>query len=94
MFEDFIITNHIAERYCQRIGADKKEVLKRIKRDLHFTKVKRIVNNGNHRHVFTYNSKEFIFKKDKKQWILKTIIKRSRSNNEYAIKKRLTSNAT
>lgn len=88
MFEDFIITNHIKERYKQRIGASEKEIVKRIKKDLHFTKVKQIVNVGNTRHVFTFNSKEFIFVNDNGKWILKTIIKRNRERNPIAIEKR------
>ncbi|UDY80670.1 hypothetical protein [Geobacillus phage GR1] len=88
MFEDFIITNHIKDRYKQRVGADEKEIIKRIKKDLHFTKVKQIINVGDIRHVFTFHSKEFIFVKDGSKWILKTIIKRSRNNNRQAIEKR------
>jgi len=88
MFEDFIITNHIKERYKQRIGASEKEIVKRIKKDLKFTKVKRIVNIGNVRHVFTVNSKEFIFVKDGSKWILKTVIKRNRENTKKVIEKR------
>lgn len=94
MFEKFIVTNHITKRYFERIGANKKEVYRRIQRDLHFSKVKRIVNIGNHRHIFTLHSKEFIFKKDGPNWILKTIIKRSRNDNDYAIQKRLKSEQT
>lgn len=88
MFEDFVITNHIIDRYEERIRAKRDEVIKRIKRDLHFTKVKKIVNKGNIRHVFTYNSKEFIFVKDGATWILKTIIKHNRERQPSIIKKR------
>lgn len=88
MFEDFVITDHIIERYYQRVSQSEKDIKRRIKRDLHFTKVKQIVNVGNVRHVFTWHSKEFIFVKDGSKWILKTIIKRSRANNQYAIQKR------
>lgn len=91
MFEQFIITNHVVERYLERVGAKKKDAVRRIKRDLHYTKVKKIVNKGNYRYVFTWNSKEFIFKKDKGRWILNTVIKRSRSNNDKAIQERLNS---
>lgn len=88
MFEDFIITNHAKERYKQRVRVSEKEIIKQIKKDLHFTKVKQIINIGNIRHVFTFHSKEFIFVKDGSKWVLKTIIKRSRSNNRQAIEKR------
>jgi len=89
MLENFIVTDHMLERYAQRVGSDKKETYRRIRKDLHFTKVRRIVNDGNHRHVFTLNSKEFIFKKDGNIWILKTIIKRSRQRNPIAIQQRI-----
>lgn len=90
MFEDFIITDHAIQRYKERVDDEEKDVIRRIKRDLYFKKIRRIVNNGNVRHVFTANSKEFIFVKDKKKWILKTVIKRNRETNKLAIKRRMT----
>jgi hypothetical protein len=92
MFEDFIVTDHALKRYCQRVLHDddeKEEVIRRIKRDLYFKKIKRIVNNGNTRHVFTWHSKEFIFVKDRNKWILKTVIKRTRAKNPKAIERRI-----
>lgn len=89
MFDRFIITDHFMGRYEERVGGNKKELEKKIKRDLHFTKVKRIVNDGDHRHIFTRNSKEFIFKKDGNIWILKTVIKRNRRRNPKAINQRV-----
>lgn len=90
MFENYIITNHVVERYFERIGSKKKDVIKRIKRDLHYSKVKRIVNIGNTRHVFTINSKEFIFVQRRSgRWVLNTVIKRSRQNTDKAIQYRL-----
>lgn len=94
MFEDYIITNHAMQRYMERVDFNPKEVIKRIKSDLYFKKVKRIVNNGNTRHVFTFNSKEFIFKNDCGTWILKTVIKRNRGTNPLAIEKRQFQSAT
>ena len=90
MFENYFITQHAIERYAERVSFDKKDIIKRIKHDLHFSKVKRIVNHGNIRHIFTYNSKEFIFIKDgqRNTWILKTVIKRSRKTQPYAMRKR------
>lgn len=85
MFEEYIITNHVIERYKERIGEQDKEVVKRIRKDLHFTKVKKIVNEDNIRHVFTFNSKEFIFVKNRGYWILKTVIKRNRVRQQQAI---------
>ncbi|MEK5205252.1 hypothetical protein NST55_28850 [Bacillus sp. FSL R10-2789] len=88
MFESFIVTDHIMERYLQRVSKTKKDVMRRIKKDLHFSKVRQIINNGNVRHVFTFHSKEFIFVKDGSVWVLKTIIKRNRVSNQEAIEKR------
>lgn len=89
MFEDYIITEHVVERYNQRISESKSDVEKRIRRDLSYKRVKRIVNNGNTRHIFTFNSKEFIFKKGKNCWLLITVIKRNRENNSHAINRRI-----
>jgi hypothetical protein len=90
MFEDYIITKHAIERYMERIDYNRKDAIKRIQSDLYFKKVKRIINNGDTRHVFTNNSKEFIFKKDAGTWILKTVIKRTRHTNQFAMDKRKT----
>lgn len=89
MFEKFIITNHVIERYYERVSGDRKEILRRINNDLHFSKVKRIINIGSYRYVFTRNSKEFIFIKDNGKWILNTVIKRSRKSTDKAIEDRL-----
>ena len=89
MVEHFVITHHILKRYKERIGSDEKETKDRIKKDLHFTKVRRIINDDDHRYIFTANSKEFIFKKGKGIWILKTVIKRNRKNIPNAINQRL-----
>jgi hypothetical protein len=89
MFEDFIITKHAIERYRERVSEDAKDIIRRIKRDLYFKKIRRIVNKGNIRHVFTFHSKEFIFVNDNGKWILKTVIKRNRTRNPQAIEKRL-----
>lgn len=88
MFEDFIITNHVIQRYEQRVGECRKNIESRIKRDVRNLNIKQIVNNGNVRHIFTRNSKEFIFVKERNRWILTTVIKRSRNNNHEAIEKR------
>lgn len=88
MFGHFIITNHALERYIERVGYKKTDVMKHIKNDLHFTKITRIINNGNTRHVFTRNSKEFIFINNHGKWILKTVIKRNRETHKEAINHR------
>jgi hypothetical protein len=88
MFEDFIITDHVMERYQERVSETKKDVVKRIRKDLHFKKVQQIINVGNVRHVFTSHSKEFIFAKEGFRWVLKTIIKRNRNTQQVAMMKR------
>jgi len=88
MFEKFVITDHMVKRYQQRTNTVKGEIIERIKKDLHFTKIKQIVNIGNFRHVFTLHSKEFIFVRSSGKWVLKTIIKRTREENILAINKR------
>lgn len=94
MFDKFIITDHAIERYDTRVQKEKiskKEIIRRIHKDLHFSKIKRVITKGNIRYVFTHHSKEFIFIKKNDSWILKTIIKRNRENNILAINKRLAS---
>lgn len=88
MFEDYVITNHAIERYKERVDETDKNTVKRIKSDLHFTKVKRIINEENIRYVFARNGKEFIFVKDGNVWILKTIIKRTRNKQKEIIIRR------
>lgn len=88
MFGHFIITKHALERYIERVGYNKADVIKHIQNDLHYKKIVRIVNNGNTRHVFTRNSKEFIFINNHGKWILKTVIKRNRENHKEAISHR------
>jgi|SRR5699024_7036963 len=94
MFEFFVITNHARERYIGRNRLSKNdlncknEIDRRIRRDLGFKKINRIISKGNVRYVFTRHSKEFIFEKDDGTWFLRTVIKRSRDTNNAAILKR------
>lgn len=88
MFEDFLISQHICDRYRERVDGSVKNIKRKINQELHFSKVKQIINNGNVRHIFTLHSKEFIFVRKGRRWILKTIIKRSRLNNDHWIEKR------
>lgn len=88
MFEDFSIPQHIIDRYRERVDETVVNIKRRINQDLHFTKVKQIVNNGRTKHIFTRYSKEFIFVKVKGQWELKTVIKRTRKSTPSAIEKR------
>jgi hypothetical protein len=89
MFENYIITTHVVNRYLERVSETQKDAIKRIRYDLSYKRVKRIVNIGNTRHVFTVNSKEFIFVKSKGRWFLKTVVKRSREATDRTIEKRI-----
>lgn len=91
MFEDFLISRHIMKRYRERADETIENVKRKINKDLKWMKVKKIINKGNHRHVFTTGSKEFIFKNDAGTWILKTIIKYNRDRFPLMIKKRIAS---
>lgn len=87
MFEHYIISDHVIERYAERIDGSKDNILRRIKKDLSIGKVKYIFNIGKKRHVFCEYGKQFVFEKERGKWILKTVIKRKRLENERAIKK-------
>lgn len=87
----YIIDQHAEKRYRERIGNFKNlSAIQSIKRDLHFTRIKRIVHKDNEvTHVFTIHSKEFIFIKEKGKLVLKTVIKRNRETNKRSINKRV-----
>lgn len=93
MFEQYFITKHVLEQYSKRCKCSLSESERRIRKDLRFTKAKKIVNIGPYRYVFTEHSKEFIFvrnhNRENAPWVLRTIIKRSRFSNNEAINKRL-----
>lgn len=84
MFEYFYITKHARDRYQGRVAKPSDNVKSRINRDLRINMIKRIVNIGNKRHVFTLYGKEFVFVYDGK-WILKTVIKHRRYYTQKAI---------
>lgn len=88
MFEYYIITDHVIDRYRQRVDENVEKIKRRIRQDLYYKKIKQIVYRGNVRHVFTIGSKEFIFVNKRGRWILKTVIKRTRKRTEIAIKQR------
>ena len=88
MFEHYIITDHVVDRYRERVNESCENVKRRIKNDLYFKKIRQIITKGDVKHVFTLNSKEFIFVKERGRWLLKTIIKRTRQRTEYAIQQR------
>jgi hypothetical protein len=86
----YIIGPHVVERYIERIGKYKGMTIEEcIKRDLHFTKIRKIVNKKNgDTHVFTIHSKEFIFSKEKGKLVLITVIKRNRETHQKTMNRR------
>lgn len=87
MFEHFIISDHVLERYAERIDGSKTELERRIRKDLSIGKIKYIFNIGKCRYIFCEYGKEFVFQRIGKTWILKTIIKRTRKQNERALRR-------
>lgn len=87
---NYHVTKHARERYEERIGNySGSNTIQSIKADLHFSKIKKIVKKSNGTiHVFCMHSKEFIFEKKDSKLYLTTVIKRTRSENERAFKKR------
>lgn len=81
MFEHFIIGPHFIDRYKERVANMSEKAIKhRIKQDLHFSKIKKIVNTSNGvRYVYTRYSQELVFHKKGNVWVLVTIIKHKRS---------------
>ena len=88
MFEPYIISKHALARYIERTLCKKSKAEEQLRKDLRFTNAKKIINNGNTKHIFTYSNKEFIFIKKNGKWILKTVIKRNIPRNKTAAKKR------
>lgn len=85
----YIIGPHVVDRYIERIGTYKGMSAEEcIRKDLHFTKIKKIVNKNGDTHVFTVHSKEFIFSKEKGKLVLITVIKRNRETHKRVINKR------
>lgn len=85
MFDHFIISDHVIERYSQRIDGSKDNIIRRIKKDLSIGKIKHIFNIGSKRHIFCEYGKQFVFEKERGKWVLKTVIKRKRAENARAI---------
>lgn len=90
MFEHFIIGPHFLERYKERIQDMSDSAIKhRIKQDLHFSKIKKIINvDEKTRHVYTRYSQELVFHKKGNNWILVTIVKHNRKNINNQIARR------
>ena len=81
------------KRYEERVGKYPKfSTHQCIKQDLHFKKIKKIVYKDDGTiHVFARYSVEFVFvrcKKNANHLILKTVIKRNRSQNGQGINRR------
>jgi len=90
MFEHFVIGPHFIERYKERVQNLSESAIKsRIKQDLHFSKIKKIVNvNAHTRHVYTRYSQELVFHKKGKNWVLVTIMKHTRDSIDRQIARR------
>ena len=85
---NYIVTKHAIERYEERIGKYKgTSTLECIKIDLGFKRIKKIVNKGKTKHVFTTGNIEFIFEVCRNRLYLKTVIKRNRNNGKKKIGK-------
>lgn len=86
----YIVSSHAKKRYEERVGRySKMNTFQCIKQDLHFTRIKRIVNKGDGTtHVFARHSVEFVFKKERGKLVLKTVIKRTRDTHKDCIAKR------
>ncbi len=83
----YFISNHAIKQYDSRVNY-KGETISAIKKDLRTLNIRHIVRKGSNIHVFTKNSKEFIFVQAKRALCLKTVIKRNPIDTKYVIKKR------
>jgi hypothetical protein len=97
MFEHFYISSHAIQEYIlirSRRGDQlkKSDAIREIHRNLRFSNVKKIVNFKHFRHIFTYNSMEYILKnrciegfEDDREWILIHVNKYTRNSVKKAI---------
>jgi hypothetical protein len=83
----YYISQHALEQYSGRVF-HKGETETAIKRDLKTLNIRNIVRTETNIHLFTKNSKEFIFVKTKRGLCLKTVIKRNSNDNKKTIDKR------
>lgn len=83
----YFVTAHAMERYDERVK-NRGSILREIRKDLRTLNIKNIVYNADSIHVFTKNSKEFIFAKTPKGLYLKTIIKRNVDDTKRVLDKR------
>jgi hypothetical protein len=85
---NYIVTKHAIERYEERVGKYKNlSTVECIRVDLNYKRIKRIVNKGKTKHVYTTGNIEFIFEVCKNKLYLKTVIKRNRENGKRKIEK-------
>ena len=93
MLGNYVITNHVLERYEQRTNKSKKDVRSRILRDLNRLGNKRIVYIGDYSYIFcrqpNSNVREFIVFKKNGKHIVTTVINRSSEDSDLAYKNRL-----
>lgn len=88
IFGHIIFSDHAIERYRERIlkhknldmEMDRKDVIKLILRDISYKNIKKIVNYGNYKFVFTRYNCEFRFERshDNKSWVLLTVVRYKR----------------
>jgi hypothetical protein len=85
----YYVSDHAKKQYSDRVYY-KGSVEQSIKNDLRTLNIRNIVRTETCIHVFTKNSKEFIFLKRKNTdtLCLKTIIKRNAEDNKRTIEKR------
>lgn len=86
MFDEYIVSKHVLERYAQRVQGSTDNILRRIEKDLSIKKTKYIFDIGCKRHVFSEYGKQFVFERCPGVWVLKTVIKRNRTENNRAIR--------
>lgn len=88
----YVISSHARKQYEDRINFREKSVESAIQKDLRTMNIRNIIRKEKIVHIFTNNSKEFIFKKTSNNvYFLKTVIKRNVEDNKKTIEKRKTS---
>lgn len=78
------MSEHGEQRYIERIGVRKNmSVQKSLEKDLHYKRIKKIVDKTDTKHVFTFGRTEFIFSKKGSKLILKTVIRHNVKSEIY-----------
>ena len=93
MIGKYIITQHALERFDQRTNKSKQDTMKRMLRDLHATRGKKLVYIGDTTYMFytqpNQNVREFILKSRNGKYYVTTIINRNKEDSEIAYQNRL-----